>query len=311
MTRMTRWRWGAVTTFPRWAADGDVPVELLRRLGRAGAGLVLVDPAGDGPQLEGTALAGFASAVPAAPAVLAGVRSAEVPPYLLARELVTLDHLTHGRSGWWCIDVTEHPGRADEHLDVVARLCASWEPDAVVQDRVSGAYADHRKVHPIEHTGTHYAVRGPLNTVPPRARPVVVLDGSAPAVVDVAARRADVLVLDTGRDTGPGGPAGSRDEHADAVARLRAGLVAAGRDVSACAVLVRLPADTPAADVVAAVRDRGADGFLLDVPLVAGPALDRTLTAITAGLVPDLVRDGLLAPVRAPGPTLRELLEEN
>jgi alkanesulfonate monooxygenase SsuD/methylene tetrahydromethanopterin reductase-like flavin-dependent oxidoreductase (luciferase family) len=303
--QVASWRWGVVTTFPFWAADGDLALELLRRLGRAGADLVLVDPAGQEPQLEGTALAGFASGVPGTPAVLAGVRSGEVPPYLLARELVTLDHLTHGRSGWWCTDTAEEPGRVDEHLDVVSRLCASWEPDAVVRDRVSGAYADHLKVHPIEHAGTHYDVRGPLNTVPPREAPVLVLHGSAPEVVDVAARRADVLVLDVVHD----GPHASRDGHADAVARLRAGLAAAGRVVTACAVLVRVPAGTAPADVVAAVRDRGADGFLLDLPLVQGPALDRALTDITAGLVPDLVRDGLLEPVRTPGTTLRQLLE--
>ncbi|GAA0306404.1 LLM class flavin-dependent oxidoreductase [Kineococcus aurantiacus] len=306
MTGSARWRWGAVTTFPRWAADGDAAVELLRRLGRAGAGLVLVDPAGEGPQLEGSALAAFASAVPAAPAVLAGTRSAEVPPYLLARELVTLDHLTHGRSGWWCTDTAADPGRVDEHLDVVARLCASWEPGAVVRDRVSGAYADHRKVHPVDHAGTHYRVRGPLNTVPPRRQPVVVLDGAAPEVVDVAARRADVLVLATGDD----GVHAARDRHADAVARLRAGLVAAGRAVTACTVLVRVPAGTRPADLLAAVRDRGADGFLLDLPLVTGPALDRALADVTAGLVPDLVRAGVLGPARNPGTTtLREHLE--
>ena len=296
-----RWRWGAVTTFPTWAANGDLATELVRRLGRAGAHLVLVDPAGEGAQHEGSALAAFTSGVPSAAPVLAGVPSADVPPYLLARELVTLDHLTHGRTGWWCTDVAADPGRADEHLDVVARLCASWEPDSVVQDRVTGAYAEHTKVHPIEHRGTHYAVRGPLNTVPPAQLPVVVVDGSSPEVVDVAARRADVLVLDVTRD----GPHASRDGHADAVARLRAGLVAAGREVTACAVLVRLPASSTAAEVAAAVRDRGGDGFLLDLPLAPGREFERTLSGAITGVVADLAHDGLIDPE---GPTLQNTL---
>ena len=105
------------------------------------------------------------------------------PPYLAARLAATLDHLTHGRVGLYL--VTAHSDRtaqnfgldrhyehdlryemADEWMEVVDRLWESWEPDAIVADSATGAFADYRKVHPIDFAGRYYQSRGPLNAPP-------------------------------------------------------------------------------------------------------------------------------------------------
>ena len=86
-------------------------------------------------------------------------------PYLFARKMTTLDHLTDGRIGWNIVtsaldsaarnlgrdDQIPHDERyavTDEFMEVVYKLWeGSWEDDAVVHDRASGVYADPAKVH--------------------------------------------------------------------------------------------------------------------------------------------------------------------
>ena len=75
----------------------------------------------------------------------------EYPPFLLARLVNSLDHVTEGRIGWNCVTGSNdgaaqnygHDGQpphderydvADEFADVVTRLWEAWEPDAVVLD---------------------------------------------------------------------------------------------------------------------------------------------------------------------------------
>jgi FMN-dependent oxidoreductase (nitrilotriacetate monooxygenase family) len=134
------------------------------------------------------------------------------PPFLAARLAVTLDHLTGGRVGLNL--VTAHNDRtaqnfgldrhyehdlryemADEWIEVVNRLWASWEPGAVVADPETGAFADNRKVHPIEFEGRYYRSRGPLNApAGPQRRPVICQAGGSPAGIAFAAKHADTIV---------------------------------------------------------------------------------------------------------------------
>jgi FMN-dependent oxidoreductase (nitrilotriacetate monooxygenase family) len=134
------------------------------------------------------------------------------PPYLLARTFSTLDHVTRGRVGWNIVTssedraaqnfgmakLPEHDLRyeiAEEFVDVVTGLWGSWAPDAIVADPVSGYYADHTKVAPIHHEGTHFRVRGPLNTpYSPQGRPVICQAGASPRGRDFAAKNADMLL---------------------------------------------------------------------------------------------------------------------
>lgn len=293
------WHWGAVTGFPTGRADGRRAVEVVRRLGAAGADLVLLEPGPAGTDSHDTgALAAFTSALGSTTGVVPGGVVDAVPPYLLARRTVSLDHLSGGAGGWWCTGTTGFaPGRVAEHLQVLDALWGSWGPDAVVQDRDRGVYADHTAVHAIDHRGPHYAVRGPLNTLPsPQGRPVLVLSHDGAESEQLAARHGDVLLLDARPSSTDGDGPADHDTRADAVARLRAGLDRAGRGPGDCLALVRVDVTDPVV-VAATVRACGADGFLVDVPAgAADHEVDHRLTATTADLVRVLTGEGLLAP---------------
>jgi FMN-dependent oxidoreductase (nitrilotriacetate monooxygenase family) len=144
--------------------------------------------------------------------VVATLSTLAYPPFLLARLSSTIDSLTGGRFGWNIVTSAEDlaaqnfgleklPARelryamAEEYLEVVNKLFASWEKDAVVLDREAGIYADPEKVHTIDHKGRFFSVRGPLNTVPsPQHRPVYLQAGASPKGRDFAARHADSII---------------------------------------------------------------------------------------------------------------------
>ena len=94
------------------------------------------------------------------------------PPFLLARLLTTLDHLSRGRIAWNVVtsykqeealnfgyqELLDHDQRydwADEYLELCAQLWASWAPDAVVMDRSTNTFADPAKVRAIDFAGTY------------------------------------------------------------------------------------------------------------------------------------------------------------
>ena len=113
----------------------------------------------------------------------------QLHPFLFARQVATLDHLTNGRIGWNIVTSYlenaarnlgfpglpahgERYGRAAEYVDVVYKLLeGSWEDDAVIRDVERGIYADPAKVHDIVHAGTYYpGVVGPHLCEPSRQR---------------------------------------------------------------------------------------------------------------------------------------------
>ena len=132
-------------------------------------------------------------------------------PYNLARLFGTLDHISKGRAGWNIVTtgsadvaqnfgLSEHPAygdryqRAAEYLEVVSKLWDSWEDDAIVGDRESGQYANADKIHPINHAGRHFQVRGALTTPrSPQGRPVYVQAGSSEDGRAFAARFAEAI----------------------------------------------------------------------------------------------------------------------
>src|SRR5262249_29997268 len=84
------------------------------------------------------------------------------PPFLLARLLTTLDHLSRGRIAWNVVTSYKHEevlnfdyqelldhdqryDRAEEYLALCAQLWASWAPDAVVMDPHTNTFADPAK----------------------------------------------------------------------------------------------------------------------------------------------------------------------
>src|SRR5215469_11318667 len=98
------------------------------------------------------------------------------PPYLFARRMSTLDHLTGGRVGWNIVTgyldsaargmglaaQPDHDGRydaADEYMSVVYQLWeASWEDGAVQRDKKNRIFADPAKIHRVRHHGPRYQV---------------------------------------------------------------------------------------------------------------------------------------------------------
>ena len=131
------------------------------------------------------------------------------PPYLLARLLGTMDHLSSGRIAWnvvtstkggenFGMEMPEHDERydmADEYLDLCRQLWDSWAPDAVVMDRENRIFADPAKVRTIDFKGQHYQCRGPLNVVSsPQKHPVIIMAGTSPRGQRFAVQNADMVI---------------------------------------------------------------------------------------------------------------------
>lgn len=145
--------------------------------------------------------------------LIATVSTTYNEPYHVARKFASLDHISGGRSGWNLVtssgqgeaqnfNLDEHVeharryARAAEFHDVVLGLWDSWEDDAFLRDKASGQYFDPDKLHPLNHRGEHFSVRGPLNVSrSPQGRPVVVQAGASPAGRDLAARTAEVIFV--------------------------------------------------------------------------------------------------------------------
>ena len=132
-------------------------------------------------------------------------------PYHLARWLASLDHLSGGRACWnivtstmdfearnFGMDSVPSPGdrydRADEVVEACCALWDCWEPDALILDKESGAFADPDKVKYASYKGKHVSTMGPP-TVPrsPQGRPVLMQAGSSDRGRDFASRWAEVI----------------------------------------------------------------------------------------------------------------------
>ncbi|MDR2127863.1 MAG: LLM class flavin-dependent oxidoreductase [Burkholderiaceae bacterium] len=132
-------------------------------------------------------------------------------PFHVARTFATLDHISGGRSAWNIVTSfqdaeaknfghAEHIGRderyakADEFLEVSAKLWDSWAADALVLDRQNARFANPDKIEAIHHQGRWFNVQGPLNVPrPPQGWPVLIQAGASDAGRDFASRWADVV----------------------------------------------------------------------------------------------------------------------
>jgi FMN-dependent oxidoreductase (nitrilotriacetate monooxygenase family) len=131
-------------------------------------------------------------------------------PFSVARVFASLDHISQGRAAWNAVTTaspataanfgTIHPDHgsryqmAGEFLKVVKDLWDGWADNAIVADRESGLYVDPAKLRSIDHHGTFFKVKGPLNIGrSPQGHPVVLQAGGSEAGQDLAARTADVV----------------------------------------------------------------------------------------------------------------------
>lgn len=100
------------------------------------------------------------------------------PPYIVARQLQSLNWLSNGRAGWNIVTSMDGSGnfgnepfpssaqryaRAAEFTDVVLKLWSSYPAEALACDRDKGVYGHTARVRPISHRGPHLSVEGPLN----------------------------------------------------------------------------------------------------------------------------------------------------
>jgi alkanesulfonate monooxygenase SsuD/methylene tetrahydromethanopterin reductase-like flavin-dependent oxidoreductase (luciferase family) len=148
-------------------------------------------------------------------------------PFVVARAMATLDHLSNGRSAWNIVTSFQEAearnfgrndqlsreqryDRADEFMQVACKLWDSWQDGALIRDRDTPIFADPSRVHSIDHDGTWLNVRGPLNVSrSPQGRPLFVQAGASDRGCDFAARLAEIVVVT------PGGPDAARDSRLD------------------------------------------------------------------------------------------------
>jgi alkanesulfonate monooxygenase len=84
--------------------------------------------------------------------------------------------------------------RAREFYDVVTGLWDSWADDAFVRDVENGIYLDPAKLHVLDHKGTYFKVRGPVNIARPvQGWPVIVQAGASDAGRQLAAETAEAV----------------------------------------------------------------------------------------------------------------------
>jgi long-chain alkane monooxygenase len=136
------------------------------------------------------------------------------PPFLFARRMSTLDHLTGGRIGWNIVTgyldsaakaigldtQAAHDDRydlADEYMEIMYRLWeGSWEDDAVLLDRAAHLYADPSKVHRIRHEGKQYRLDAMhLSSPSPQRTPVLYQAGSSTRGRQFAATHAECVFV--------------------------------------------------------------------------------------------------------------------
>lgn len=132
-------------------------------------------------------------------------------PFPLARQILSLDHLSGGRAGWNA--VSSHPGleqpnfahrpedtregmkaRHAEAVSLVKRLWTSWDADAVVADADARRWTRPGTVRPVDHHGEYFDVAGPLTLHRSvQDHPPVVMAGASDGFLRTAARDADVV----------------------------------------------------------------------------------------------------------------------
>ena len=135
-------------------------------------------------------------------------------PYLFARRLSTLDHLTDGRMGWNIVtgymqaaaqamgagSIKGHDTRydaADEFMALMYQLWeGSWEDGSVVLDRAHDTFADPTRVHRVYHDGTFWKLDAIHMVEPsPQRTPVLYQAGSSGRGRDFAASHAECVFL--------------------------------------------------------------------------------------------------------------------
>jgi FMN-dependent oxidoreductase (nitrilotriacetate monooxygenase family) len=135
-------------------------------------------------------------------------------PYMFARRMSTLDHLTKGRLGWNIVTgyldsaarACGLPGQlphseryeaAEEYMDIMYKLWeSSWEDGAVIRDRERKIYALPEKVHTVRHEGKYFKMEAIHRSEPsPQRTPVLYQAGSSGEGKAFAARHCECVFV--------------------------------------------------------------------------------------------------------------------
>lgn len=145
--------------------------------------------------------------------LLSTVSTTFYPPYIVARQILSLHHLSKGRAGWNIVtaldghanfgldampSADDRYARAAEFTDVVRRLWDSFPEEAIRVDRETGLYAQSGEVKPIDHVGNYFQVQGPLNLPSyAQARIPLIQAGASPVGRNFASSIADAIFAST------------------------------------------------------------------------------------------------------------------
>jgi alkanesulfonate monooxygenase SsuD/methylene tetrahydromethanopterin reductase-like flavin-dependent oxidoreductase (luciferase family) len=137
-------------------------------------------------------------------------------PFNIARSFAAADRLTAGRSALIAATGALRPGdfghapvrttaerqaRAIECLAVVRKLWDSWEDEAILLDKPNGKFSNPDRVHPIDHAGDFFSVRGPLNAPRPlQGNPPVIQRDATPDGLALARATADLFIAPESSD---------------------------------------------------------------------------------------------------------------
>ncbi len=126
--------------------------------------------------------------------LLSTVSTTFYPPYIVARQIQSLNWLSNGRAGWNIVTALEGHNNfglekmpsaeerynlASEFAEVVKLLWDSYPEGAMKVDREAGIWADPSLVNPINHQGTHLRVSGPLNLPSCNKAPIPLVQAGA------------------------------------------------------------------------------------------------------------------------------------
>lgn len=220
------WAGSAVARFTK----PDNAVDLARAMERAGFDYLMLEDSSnvpytyqgshdaylrhsvDTPKLDPIVLAPFITAATSNLGVVVTCSTTEYHPFMLARKMNALDHVSEGRIGWNVVTGSNDGGAqnygrekqyphderydmADEFLTVAHGLWRSWDEDALVLDLENGVFADGSKVHPIHHEGTYFRSRGPLSSPrSPQGSPVICQAGGSGRGRTFAAQWAETII---------------------------------------------------------------------------------------------------------------------
>jgi N-acetyl-S-(2-succino)cysteine monooxygenase len=222
---------------------------------------------------EPTTLLSAVSMVVKSIGVVATATSTFEEPYMVARRFASMDHISKGRAGWNLVTASnagdalnfgrseqareDRYARAQEFYEVVVKLWDSWAPDAFPQNKETGQYLDPSRVRHIDHKGTHFSVKGPLNiSQTPQGRPVVFMAGQSEPGMELAARYADGLF----------GAGTTKQDCIDAYADIKGRMARYGRSPEALKIL-------PGVSVYVGRTATEAEEFYEELQSLISPAL--------------------------------------